>query len=101
MENCIEAVHHWMQTNFLKLNENKTEFIILGLSKQLKNVGNITIKIGEDIIPNVQAMKNLGIFLDSELKTPLTSTNLLAAPLTPYVTFPESDVIWIKRQSKF
>ena len=59
LENCIEAVRHWMQTNFLKLNENKTEFIILGLSKQLKKVGNITIKIGQDIIPNVPVMKNL------------------------------------------
>ena len=68
LENCIEAVWHWMQTNFLKLNENKAEFIILGLSKQLKKVGNITIMIGEDIIPNVPTMKNLGIFLDAELK---------------------------------
>ena len=32
LENCIDAVWHWMQTNFLKLNKNKTEFIILGLS---------------------------------------------------------------------
>ena len=68
MVNCIEAVRHWMQTNLLKLNKNKTEFIILGLSKQLKKVGNIFIKIGEDIIPNVAAVKNLGIFLDAELK---------------------------------
>ena len=66
--NCIDAVQHWMQTNFLKLNENKTEFIILGLSQQLKKVGNITIKIGEDTIPNVPAVKNLGMFLDDELK---------------------------------
>ena len=57
-----------MQTNFLKLNKNKTEFIILGLSQQLKKVGNITIKIGEDIIPNVPAVRNLGMFLDAELK---------------------------------
>ena len=68
LENCINAVQHWMQTNFLKLNENKTEFIILGLTKQLKKVGNITIKIGDDIVPNVPAMKNLGMFLDAELK---------------------------------
>ena len=57
-----------MQTNFLKLNENKTKFIILGLSQQLKKVGNITIRIGEDIIPYVPAVKNLGMFLDAELK---------------------------------
>ena len=56
LEKCIDAVQHWMQTNFLKLNENKTEFIILGLSQQLKKVGNITIKIGEDIIPYVPAV---------------------------------------------
>ena len=68
LENCIEAVHHWMQTNFLKLNENKTEFIVLGLSKQLKKLGNFTIKIGDDIIPNIPAVKYLGIFLDAELK---------------------------------
>ena len=68
LEYCIDAVWHWMQTNFLKLNKNKTEFIILGLSQQLKKVGNITIKTGEDIIPNVPAMKNLGMFLDAELK---------------------------------
>ena len=57
-----------MQTNFLKLNENKIEFIILGLSQQLEKVGNISIKIGEDIIPNVPAVKNVGMFLDTELK---------------------------------
>ena len=68
LEICLDAVHHWMQTHFLKLNENKTEFIILGSSQQLKKVGNITIRIGEDIIPNVPAVKNLGVFLDAELK---------------------------------
>ena len=80
LENCIETVQHWMQINFLKLNENKTEFIILGLSQQLRKVGNITIKIGEDIIPNLPAVKNLGMFLDAELKhtihiNKLTSTS--------------------------
>ena len=68
LENSLDAVGHWMQTNFLKLNENKTEFIILGVSQQLKKVGNISIRIGEDIIHNVPAVKNLGMFLDAELK---------------------------------
>ena len=68
LENCIDAVRHWMQTNFLKLNENKMEFIILGLPQQLKKVGNITITTGEDIIQNVSAVKNPGMFLDAELK---------------------------------
>ena len=104
LENCIDAVRHWMQTNFLKLNKNKMEFIILGLSKQLKKVGNITVKIGEDIIPNVPAVKNLGIFLDAELKhtihiNKLTSSSFIT--LRGYITFPELDAIWIKKQLKY
>ena len=47
---------------------NKTEFIILGLSQQLKKVDNIIIKIGENTIPNVPAVRNLGMILDAELK---------------------------------
>ena len=36
LENCLDAVCHWMQTNFLILKENKMEFIILGVPQQLK-----------------------------------------------------------------
>ena len=46
----------------------KLEFIILGVLEHMKKVGNIAIRIGEDIIHNVPAVKNLGMFLDAELK---------------------------------
>ena len=59
-----------------KLNENKTEFFILGVSQQLKKVGNISIRIGEDIIHNVPAGKNLGMYLDTELKHTTHMTKL-------------------------
>ena len=56
-----------MQTNFLKLNENKTGFIVLGLPQQLKKVCNISIRIGQDIIHNKPTVKNLGMFHNAEL----------------------------------
>ena len=37
-QNCIQDVRHWMKTNLLKLNDNKTEFIMfsskINLQKQ-------------------------------------------------------------------
>ena len=49
LEECIAEVKLWMANNFLKLNDEKTEFIVLGskydlakLSEQVVNVGNET-----------------------------------------------------------
>ena len=31
LENCLEDIRTWVSLNFLKLKENKTEFIIIGV----------------------------------------------------------------------
>ena len=62
LETCISEIQNWMSPNLLKLNNSKTEFIILGTRQQLKNTeaNDITIKIGSEDIPNVPAVRNLG-----------------------------------------
>ena len=69
-----------MITNFLKLNDSKTEFIVFRVKQQLDKVDNIEIKIGEDIIQNVPSVRNLEMHFNSELKhtahvNKLTSTS--------------------------
>ena len=68
LELCLADVRSWMQVNFLKLNESKTEFIIFGTRQQLNKVGTINIKIGEDAIQNVTSVRNLGLHFDEDLK---------------------------------
>ena len=68
LELSLEDVRSWMQVNFLKLNESKTEFIIFGTRQQLNKVGTINIKIGEDTKQNVTSVRNLGLLFDEELK---------------------------------
>ena len=46
LEACIAEIKQWMSANMLKLNDNKTECIALGTSKQLAKVGEISIVIG-------------------------------------------------------
>ena len=36
MERCIEEIRNWMARNMLKLNDEKTKFIIFGTHQQLK-----------------------------------------------------------------
>ena len=38
MEGCVEEIKNWMARNMLKLNEEKTEFIIFGTHQQLKKI---------------------------------------------------------------
>ena len=68
LENCLEDIRTWMSLNILKLNEDKTEFIIVGVWQQLDKVRELSIKIGDDKITNSTVVKNLGVYIDCELK---------------------------------
>ncbi len=47
IETCVCEIRVWMQENFLKLNDHKTEFLILGSRKQLSKVTIPHINIGD------------------------------------------------------
>ena len=68
LESCLADVRSWMQVNFLRLNESKTESIIFGTRKQLNKVGTINIRISDDVIQNVPSVRNLGVHFDEEVK---------------------------------
>ena len=46
LEACIAEIRKWMNGNMLKLNDDKTGFIVLETSKQHAKVGEISIVIG-------------------------------------------------------
>ena len=50
----------WMKTNLLKLNDSKTEFLIVGARQQLELAGEPSIQIGNDIIRPTSFVQNLG-----------------------------------------
>ena len=43
--NCILEIHIWMQDNLLKLNDEKTEFLILETLHQVTLINDISIKV--------------------------------------------------------
>ena len=46
LQECIEDVQTWMSCNFLKLNEDKTEYIMFGTRYQLARTEPLDIKVG-------------------------------------------------------
>ena len=72
-----------MCTNLLKLNDDRTEFIILGTKQQcikVGDIGDIEIIIGSDSIHNTSSVRNLGFYYDSQLKN-ITHINKLTNTL--------------------
>ena len=66
MQSCIGDVNAWATANMLKLNDNKTEHMLV-TSNRTKHLHNLptTITIGNAPIPFKHSMKNLGLTLDS------------------------------------
>ena len=91
LENCIRDIRSWMKSNLLKLNDDKTEFLVLGTRKNLETAGNFSLKIGNDIIQQWECIRNLGIFGTKNLKVLLISTNSPAVCTTPSEILPGSD----------
>ena len=51
----------------LKLNDDKTEVIMFGSRHQLSNIKTLSVKIGETEITPSPIVKNLGVYIDSQL----------------------------------
>ena len=67
MEACIAEIKSWMATNFLKLNDSKTEFIIFGNNQNLFKVSEWTVTVGDaEVLPS-RTVRNIGAMLDTTL----------------------------------
>ena len=67
MEACITEIRSWMNDNFLKLNDAKTEFIMFGTPNDLKRVSEWTVSVGtEEVFPST-TVRNIGAMMDSAL----------------------------------
>jgi len=68
LEECILHVRSWMAQNFLKLNDDKTEFLIIGSRHQLAKVKTKSIRVGLSEIQSSDCARNIGAWFDSTFK---------------------------------
>ena len=68
LEKCITGVRKWMANNFLKLNDDKSEFLIMGTKANLKKVVTTSLKIGSHSINAVEKVRNIGAVFDRQMK---------------------------------
>ena len=76
MECCIEKIRRWLIHDRLLLDDDKTEFIIIGTRQQLNKLQAMNIKVGGSEIKPSYQVKNLGSWLDPNLNMRHHITNV-------------------------
>ena len=66
VENCIISIHKWMSANFLKLNEDKTEILIITSKHFKRYISDVSFSLGNSIVTPGEKAKNIGIIVDDQ-----------------------------------
>ena len=65
LEHCISIIQKWMSEHQLKLNDDKTEFLIVSSGRSTCKLEPIPMFIGGQKILPVTSVRNLGVVMDS------------------------------------
>ena len=67
LSDCLTDISLWMKSSKLKLNSNKTEFIIIGTKQQRRKLSNhFPVKLLDNDISPSDSVRNLGVIFDSD-----------------------------------
>ena len=67
MNDCIADIRNWMISDKLMLNDDKTEFVLIGTRQQLAKVDIDSISVGSYYVSPGSVVRNLGSWFDSKL----------------------------------
>ena len=67
LERCLSEVHSWMNSNKLKLNPRKTEFILFGSKHQLQKCNSHSMVVSGIEVKKSTSIKYLGVYWDESL----------------------------------
>ena len=67
LKNCLDDVRKWLSVNKLKLNPDKTEFILFGSKNVCTKLGKFfPVNILGTLLSPAEAIRNLGVWFDSD-----------------------------------
>ena len=65
LEKCCHDIRTWMRRNFLKLNDDKTEVLLIGSRQQLSKIALPGVIVSESLIAPATAVRDLGAVFDT------------------------------------
>ncbi|KAK6179717.1 hypothetical protein SNE40_012018 [Patella caerulea] len=77
IEQCIDSIKVWMSQNFLKLNDDKTEYLVIGSKFKLSKLdGDLSVRVGKSTISQSKSARNIGAIFDSNMNMECQINNI-------------------------
>ena len=68
IQQCFDEIHNWMNSSMLRLNEDKTEFMVFGSKYQLNHLPFApSLQFADNLFHASDSVRDLGVQLDSNL----------------------------------
>ena len=67
LEKCCHDISTWLRRNFLKLNDDKTEVLLIGSRQQLSKIALPGVTVGESLIAPATVVRDLGAVFDTHM----------------------------------
>ena len=84
-ERCVNDIRALVLCDKLMINDGKKDFVIIGTRQQLPKVHIDSLAVGDANVSLVQAVKNLGTWIDSNM-SPQVNSNSTCIAAHDYIT---------------
>ena len=84
LQQCLYDIKVWMFENKLKLNSDKTDYMVIGRRNLINKIENVSFKFDSSVICKSNVVKNLGVYFDDSLSM-TTHINHMCRSVTYYL----------------
>ena len=77
LKDCIMEIREWLTSNYLKVNDQKTDFLPIMPVSAKKSINKLSISVGGTLIQVVDKVKNLGVYLDNHMNMSANSSEIV------------------------
>ena len=77
LQDCIMDIREWLTSNYLKVNDQKTEFLPIVPVSAKKLIKELSISVGGALIQAVDKVKNLGVYLDNHMNMSANTSEIV------------------------